>query len=87
MNNFFKEDTISSSVCMQSLSAFGSLIQFDNAFDITRNCYENLSTKLPFLFVKGNFYEIDKEQYYYPGYYNAFNYFNNEQGMKILLKL
>lgn len=65
MKKISESDTINSDVYLTNATAFGGIVQFDNVYNISRvNDESSLSPQ----FSPNSYYEIDSEQYYYPGY-------------------
>ena len=65
MKKISESDSINSDVYLTNATAFGGIVQFDNVYNITRvNNEGSLSPQ----FNPNSYYEIDSEQYYYPGY-------------------
>ena len=65
MKKISESDSINSDVYLTNATAFGGIVQFDNVYNISRvNDEGSLSPQ----FNPNSYYEIDSEQYYYPGY-------------------
>lgn len=65
MRKISESDSINSDVYLTNATAFGGIVQFDNVYNINRvNNEGSLSPQ----FNPNSYYEIDSEQYYYPGY-------------------
>ena len=65
MKKISESDSINSDVYLTNATAFGGIVQFDNVYNISRvNDESSLSPQ----FNPNSYYEIDSEQYYYPGY-------------------
>lgn len=65
MKKISESDSINSDVYLTNATAFGGIVQFDNVYNISRvNNEGSLSPQ----FNPNSYYEIDSEQYYYPGY-------------------
>ena len=65
MRKVSESDSINSDVYLTNATAFGGIVQFDNVYNISRvNNEGSLSPQ----FNPNSYYEIDSEQYYYPGY-------------------
>ena len=65
MKKISESDSINSDVYLTNATAFGEIVQFDNVYNISRvNDEGSLSPQ----FNPNSYYEIDSEQYYYPGY-------------------
>ena len=65
MRKVSESDSINSDVYLTNATAFGGIVQFDNVYNISRvNDEGSLSPQ----FNPNSYYEIDSEQYYYPGY-------------------
>ena len=68
MKKISESDSINSDVYLTNATAFGGIVQFDNVYNISRvNDEGSLSPQ----FNPNSYYEIDSEQYYYPGYTSA----------------
>ena len=68
MKKISESDSINSDVYLTNATAFGGIVQFDNVYNIKRiNDEGSLSPQ----FNPNSYYEIDSEQYYYPGYTSA----------------
>ena len=65
MKKISESDSINSDVYLTNATAFGGIVQFDNVYNISRaNDEGSVSPQ----FNPNSYYEIDSEQYYYPGY-------------------
>ena len=65
MKKISESDSINSDVYLTNATAFGGIVQFDNVYNASRvNDKGSLSSQ----FNPNTYYEIDSEQYYYPGY-------------------
>ena len=65
MKKISESDSINSDVYLTNATAFGGIVQFDNVYNIIR---DNEEGSLLTQFNPNSYYEIDSEQYYYPGY-------------------
>ena len=82
MKKISESDSINSDVYLTNATAFGGIVQFDNVYNISRaNDEGSLSPQ----FNPNSYYEIDSEQYYYPGYTSPDN--PSKTAVQLLFKL
>ena len=82
MKKISESDSINSDVYLTNATAFGGIVQFDNVYNISRvNDEGSLSPQ----FNPNSYYEIDSEQYYYPGYTSPDS--PNKTAVQLLFKL
>ena len=87
MRKVSESDSINSDVYLTNATAFGGIVQFDNVYNISRvNNEGSLSPQ----FNPNSYYEIDSEQYYYPGYtfpYNSDKNNPDKTAVQLLFKI
>ena len=82
MKKISESDSINSDVYLTNATAFGGIVQFDNVYNISRaNDEGSLSPQ----FNPNSYYEIDSEQYYYPGYTSPDN--PSKTAVQLLFKI
>ena len=82
MKKISESDSINSDVYLTNATAFGGIVQFDNVYNISRvNNEGSLSPQ----FNPNSYYEIDSEQYYYPGYTSPDN--PSKTAVQLLFKI
>ena len=82
MKKISELDSINSDVYLTNATAFGGIVQFDNVYNISRvNDEGSLSPQ----FNPNSYYEIDSEQYYYPGYISPDN--PSKTAVQLLFKI